>query len=195
MFKNIFIFMFVFLFSISNCYSSTDYVEVSKIKFPKEKIIKGKLLKLNGVSIFKKLGILKVYVVGLYLEKKSNDSKEIIESEQIKYMITHYLTKKATSDKISKGFIKLITESNDENLIKEYKEQINKFKSWLDSDMGPGFFSETIYIPNSGLTLIYKEKKKGIIKGKIFAQMYYRYNLGEKADKGFKKGLLELNQE
>jgi hypothetical protein len=187
--------MFVFLFSISNCYSSTDYVEVSKIKFPKEKIIKGKLLKLNGVSIFKKLGILKVYVVGLYLEKKSNDSKEIIESEQIKYMITHYLTKKATSDKISKGFIKLITESNDENLIKEYKEQINKFKSWLDSDMGPGFFSETIYIPNSGLTLIYKEKKKGIIKGKIFAQMYYRYNLGEKADKGFKKGLLELNQE
>ena len=72
-------------------------VEMLGVKFSTEKTIEGKTLKLNGVSYLKKLGFVKVYAVGLYLENPTKDPKEVIESEQVKYMLTHYLTSKATA--------------------------------------------------------------------------------------------------
>jgi hypothetical protein len=40
------------------------------------------------------------------------DPKEVIESEQVKYMLTHYLTSKATAKKISEGFVELMEKGN-----------------------------------------------------------------------------------
>jgi hypothetical protein len=72
-------------------------VEILGVKFPTEKTVEGKTLKLNGVSYLKKMGFVKVYAVGLYLENPTQNPKEVIESEQVKYMLTHYLTSKATA--------------------------------------------------------------------------------------------------
>ena len=85
-------------------------VEILGVKFPTEKTIEGKTLKLNGVSYLKKLGFVKVYAVGLYLENPTKDPNEVIESEQVKYMLTHYLTSKATAKKISEGFVELMVD-------------------------------------------------------------------------------------
>jgi hypothetical protein len=80
-----------------------DEVEILGVKFPTEKVIDGKTLKLNGVSYLKKLGFVKVYAVGLYLNKRQQNPDEVIESEQVKYMLTHYLTGKATAKKDQRG--------------------------------------------------------------------------------------------
>ena len=167
-------------------------VEILGVKFPTEKTIEGKTLKLNGVSYLKKLGFVKVYAVGLYLESPTQDPKEVIESEQVKYMLTHYLTSKATAKKISEGFVELMEEGNPKDLVDANRADIDTYASWLDADMKPGLTSESIYVPGKGITLTYQGQVKGTIPGNTFAQMYYRYNVGENADKKIREGLLGM---
>ena len=167
-------------------------VEILGVKFPTEKTIEGKTLTLNGVSYLKKMGFVKVYTVGLYLEKPTTDPQEVIASEQVKYMLTHYLTSKATAKKIRDGFIDLMEKGNSKELVAANRSDIETYASWLDADMKPGLTSESVYVPGKGLTLTYQGQVKGTIPGSTFAQMYYRYNVGEKADKKIRKGLLGL---
>ena len=169
-----------------------DEVEILGVKFPTEKTIEGKTLKLNGVSYLKKLGFVKVYAVGLYLENPTKDPKEVIESEQVKYMLTHYLTSKATAKKISEGFVELMEAGNPKDLVDANRADIDKYASWLDADMKPGLTSESVYVPGKGITLTYQGQVKGTIPGDTFAQMYYRYNVGENADKKIREGLMGL---
>jgi hypothetical protein len=167
-------------------------VEILGVKFPTEKNIAGKTLKLNGVSYLKRLGFVKVYAVGLYLETTTKDPKEVIESEQVKYMLTHYLTSRATAKKIGEGFIELMEKGNPASLVAANRADIEKYAGWLDKDMAPGLTSESVYIPGKGLTLTYQGEVRGTIPGATFAQMYYRYNVGENADKKIREGLLGL---
>lgn len=167
-------------------------VEILGVKFPTEKTIEGKTLKLNGVSYLKKFGFVKVYAVGLYLENPTKDPKEVIESEQVKYMLTHYLTSKATAKKISEGFVELMEAGNPKDLVDANRADIDKYASWLDKDMKPGLTSESLYVPGKGIMLTYQGEVRGTIPGNTFAQMYYRYNVGEKADKKIREGLLGL---
>jgi hypothetical protein len=179
----------VFVFAVAGIGVAGE-VEILGVKFPTEKTIEGKTLKLNGVSYLKKLGFVKVYTVGLYLENPTHDPKEVIESEQIKYMLTHYLTSKATAKKIREGFIELMEEGNPKDLVDANRADIDKYASWLDADMKPGLTSESVYIPGKGITLTYQGQVKGTIPGNTFAQMYYRYNVGAKANKKIREGLL-----
>jgi hypothetical protein len=172
--------------------AETGTVEVLGVQFPKEKMVEGKTLHLNGVSYLKKFGLVKVYAVGLYLEKPSHDPETVITSQQVKYMLTHYLTNKATAEKLRAGFIELMEENNPKALVDANRQDIDKYASWLDKDMAPGLTSESLYVPGKGLTLVYQGQVKGAIPGDTFAQMYYRYNVGEKADKTIREGLLGL---
>lgn len=181
----------LFVFAVAGIGYAGD-MEILGVKFPAEKTIEGKTLKLNGVSYLKKLGFVKVYAVGLYLENPTSDSGEVIESEQVKYMLTHYLTSKATAKKISEGFVELIEKGNPKDLVEANRADIDRYAAWLDKDMKPGLTSESLYVPGTGLTLTYQGQVKGTIPGSTFARMYYRYNVGEKADKKIRKGLLGL---
>jgi hypothetical protein len=167
-------------------------MEVLGVTFPGEKVVAGKTLTLNGVAYRKALGIVKVYAVGLYLEKPSKDPQEVIESEQVKHLLTHYLTNKATAQKIQEGFMEVITECNPPELMAANRADLEKYAAWLDKDMAPGLTSFSTYVPGKGLTLTYQGKERGTISGSTFMQMYYRCNVGEKAPKNIRKGLLGL---
>ena len=167
-------------------------MKVLGVTFPGEKVIEGKTLTLNGVAYRKALGIVKVYAVGLYLEKPSQDPQEVIESEQVKYLLTHYLTKKATAKKIQEGFMDVITECNPPELVEANRADIEKYAAWLNKDMAPGLTSFSTYVPGKGLTLTFQGEERGTISGSTFMQMYYRYHVGEKAPKNLRKGLLGL---
>jgi len=169
-----------------------EEVEILGVKFPTEKVIEGKTLKLNGVSSVKRFGAIKVLAVGLYLEKPSKDPTTIIESDQVKHLHFHYLTSKATAKRLRNGFINMIKKSNPKDLVDANWATIERYASWLDGDMKPGQTSETVYVPGKGLTLTYQGKVKGTIPGNTFAQMYYRNNVGENTDKKFREGLLGL---
>ena len=172
-----------------------DEVELLGVKFPTQKFVAGKTLKLNGVAYRKALGFIKIYVVGLYLEKPTHDPQEIIQSEQVKYMVTNYLSSMVTAKKLRNGFLEVIKECNPPEMVDRNKADIERYASWLDKDMKPGLTSISIYIPEQGLTLEYQGQVKGTIANPEFAQMYYRYNVGEKAKKNIRDGLLGLHQE
>ena len=165
-------------------------MEAAGVKFPGEKVIAGKTLKLNGVAVRKALIFIKVFAGGFYLENPTHDAREAIESEQVKHFHLHYLTSKATAKKLQEGFIEAMAEANPPELVEKHRAEIERYASWLDADMAPGATSKATYEPGVGVTLEFKGVVKGTIPGKEFAQMYFRYNLGEKANSALRKGYL-----
>lgn len=169
---------------------SADDVEIAGVTFPAQKSVEGKTLILNGVALRKALGFVKVYVVGLYLEKPTHDAGEVIGSEQIKYLYTHYLSGMVTAKKLQDGFIDLMQTCNPPEMFERNTADIDRYAAWLDKDMQPGLTSISTYIPGKGLTLEYQGEIRGTIANKEFIEMYYNYNVGEKADVRIKEGLL-----
>ena len=81
---------------------------------------------------------------------------------------------------------------NPPELLKKYRADIDRHAAWFDKDMAPGKTSVTTYVPGKGLIVEYQGEVKGTIPGKEYARMYYRYILGDKADKRMKKEYLGL---
>jgi hypothetical protein len=165
-------------------------MEVLGVTFPGQKVIAGKTLTLNGVAYRKAFGIIKVYAVGLYLENPTQDANQVIESEQVKHLYFHYLTRKATVKRLQEGFIEAFVRCNPPELVERHHDEMMTYAGWLDKDMKPGLTSSSTYLPGQGITLEYQGEIKGTIPGAEFAQMYYRYNFGEKADRKIRQGLL-----
>ncbi len=163
--------------------------EIAGVNFPGEKTVAGKSLKLNGVALRTKFFI-KVFAGGFYLETPTSDAEEAITSEQVKHFHLHYLTSKATAEKLRDGFKEAIIKANPPEMVEKHMADIERYASWLDQDMAPGATSLATYMPGKGLTLVFKGQEKGTIASPEFAQMYFRYNLGAKADKKLRKGYL-----
>ena len=185
--------LLVGLFFIATSPAEAQDKEVLGVRFAETAVVAGKQLTLNGVGYFKKFGFLKVYVVGLYLETPSRDARQIIESEQVKYMVTHYLTDQATAKRLRAGFVKLTEKCNPPEAVARQRAAIDRYAGWIDADMADGTTSETVYIPGQGLTLTYKGEVRGTIAGADFAQLYYRNSLGEQASETVRDGLLGGN--
>ncbi len=166
-------------------------MEIADVTFPGQKVVDGKTLTLNGVALKTKFFI-KVFAGGFYLETPTHDATEAIESEQVKQFVLHYLTSRATAEKLQDGFKEAIAEANPPELVAKYRKEIDLYASWLDQDMAPGATSVTTYVPGKGLTLVFKGQEKGTIADKAFAQMYFRYNLGKDADEDMREGYLGL---
>ena len=169
---------------------AADGVEVVGVKFPKEKVVEGKTLTLNGVAVRKALGFIKVYAVGFYLEKPTGDAAEAIASEQIKQLSFHYLTHRATAKKLREGFLEGFKEANPADRVARNIADAERYASWYDKDMAPGLTAETTYVPGKGLTLVYQGETRGTIANPEFVSMYYVYNFGEKANTGIRDALL-----
>lgn len=182
----------VFLLFLAGVGQAED-MEAAGVAFPGEKTMDGKTLKLNGVAVRKAFGFIKVYAGGFYLENPTSNPMEAIESEQVKHFHLHYLTSKATAKKLQDGFIEKMEAANPPELVEAHRKKIELYASWLDQDMEPGATSLTTYVPGKGLTLIFKGEEKGTISDKEFAQMYFRYNFGERADKKLRGGYLGNN--
>ncbi|MCP4744973.1 MAG: hypothetical protein GY874_02375 [Desulfobacteraceae bacterium] len=192
--KDLVLVVFFIFFVSSSLIVATPWaaqdVELAGVRLPAQKTVAGKSVKLNGVALRKALGFVKVYVAGLYLEKPSKDSNEVIISEQVKYLETHYLTSKATAKKLKNGFIDLMKDCNSSEMFERNKADIELYASWLNKDMAPGLISSSTYIPGKGITLEYQGQIKGTINNPEFVKMYYNYNVGQKADKKIRKALL-----
>jgi len=182
----------LFLLCTFACFTAAAASELEGVTFPEKITVNGKTLTLNGTALLKKFVFVKVYAGGFYLENPTKNGKEAIESEQIKVFDIHYLTDKATAEKLRHGFKEEIINANPEELVQKHKEQIDRFASWFDTDMKVGSTSKSVYIPGEGLTFYLNDVEKGTIKDKEFARMYYRYTLGEEANDTLREGYLGL---
>jgi chalcone isomerase-like protein len=193
MMKKILVFGILMLFLVGSVTSAVaEDREILGVTFPGEKMVEGKTLKLNGVAYRKALGIIKVFVTGLYLENPTQSADEVINSEQVKHLVTHYLTSRATAKAIKDGVGEAMAKCNPPDLVAAHQSQVDLYISWMDKDMAPGLTAESTYVPGKGLTYTYQGELKGTIPGSDFMKLYYNMSFNEKAPKRVRKGLLGL---
>ena len=150
--------------------------------------VEGKPLVLNGIGV-RKVTIfrVKVYVAGLYLERRSHSAADIIRSEQVKRLDVVLLRDVDRGDVVDawrKGL-----KNNGADMTK-LRAQFDQFASWM-TDMTERNTLTFLYVPGSGVTIFVKGQRKGTIAGADFASALFSIWLGsDPADESLKDGLL-----
>jgi hypothetical protein len=150
--------------------------------------VEGKTLVLNGMALRKKV-IFKVYVAGLYLPQKESSGEKILKADQERRCVMHWLRSVGTK-KINGGWYDGL-EANTPGYSPELKKQFDTMSGWME-DVKEGDLIVFTYIPEKGTEVSVKNKIKGTIEGKAFADALFACWIGPKPGpgKGFKEDLL-----
>jgi len=167
--------------------SAVHAATLGGVNMPDQTTVNGKTLVLNGLGMrtatFLKV---KVYVVGLYLESKSNDAKAIIESNQAKRIEMHFVHDVSAKD-LRDGWSEAF-ESNYQN-VASIKDEISKFNASM-RDVKSG---DSIVLDFSGdmVDVLVNATKIDSIKSNAFQQAALSIWLGPKPpNKELKAGIL-----
>ena len=157
------------------------------VSLPDQATVGEKALVLNGLGLRTATMLkVKVYVIGLYLESKSNDARAIIDSRQNKRLEMHFVhnvTAKELQDGWKEGF-----EDNYKD-VDSIKSEIAKFNASM-RDVKSG---DSIVLDFSGdmVAVMINGSKIDSMKGNAFQQALLSIWLGQKPpNKGLKKGIL-----
>ena len=165
--------------------------ELSGVEMPDTVNVDGKELTLNGMGLREKMWI-DVYIAGLYLESKSDDAQQILDSDQAKHIRMHFLYKKVGAKKLVSAWNDGI-KNNAASQMSELKSGLDQLNSWM-VDLGKGdemIFTST---PGKGLSVEVKGEQQGVIEDEAFSKAFWAIFVGEKppTDK-LKQGLLGAN--
>jgi hypothetical protein len=147
----------------------------------------GTTLVLNGLGLRKKF-VVKVYVAGLYLERKSSDSDAIIKAEAPKRIVMQFL-RGVSKSQIAEAFGESFN-SNTPDATKTLKADIDQFLGALE-DVKEGDQMVLTYAPVQGTTLAINGKEKLTIAAPAFGPVLLSVWLGPKPPNAeLKKGML-----
>jgi hypothetical protein len=158
------------------------------VRLPDEMAVAGKNLVLNGMGVREATVFnVNVYVAGLYLEKKSANADEILGSEQVKrieMVFVRDVDRKDITGAFAGGFKK-----NGGDMA-ALKERLDKLNGWMEA-MKKGDSMAFTYVPEQGVTVSVKGKRKGTIEGADFGRAIFANYIGPKPpNSGLKRGLL-----
>lgn len=150
--------------------------ECQGVNLPDQLQVSGRTLQLNGLglreaTIFK----VKVYVAGLYLEKKSTDGNEIIASNQVKRLLLHFVRDVGRAD-IAKAWSEGFAASAGDAL-PALQDRIAMLNSWM-KDMKVGDQLTFTSLPGAGVQVAAAGKAQGTIKGDDFTRALFPVWLG-----------------
>jgi hypothetical protein len=142
---------------------------------------------LNGMGLRMKF-VVKVYVAGLYLDKKSSDADAIIKTDAPKQIVMHFLhaaNKKQMTDAFDESF-----NDNTPDAKKTMKGDIDQLLGALEP-VKEGDQMVFTYLPGKGTTLAIDGQDKVTIAGPAFGQVLLSVWLGPKPPNAdLKKGIL-----
>jgi len=147
------------------------------VTLPDTVTVGDKTLELNGMGLRKKLFI-SVYVGGLYLDKKSADPNAIIQADQPKRTVLHFVYSEVSRDQMADAF-KEGFDGNAPDKVKTLKPQIDQWIAALEA-MKKGEEMAVTYVPGTGTTLTLRGKDKLTIPGLPFAQAVFAVWFGPK---------------
>ena len=158
------------------------------VTLPDQATVSGKTLQLNGIGLRTKM-MFKIYVAGLYLEQKTKDANQVVSSAQVKRVVMHFLSGKATKSKMDgawrEGF-----ENNSPQQYEALKARVEQLVGFF-GDMKPGDQIEFTLEPGKGTTAALNGEVKGTIAGDDFAAALLRVWLGnEPPTEELKQGML-----
>ncbi len=165
-----------------------DAKELAGVNMPETLSLGDKTLKLNGLGLRKKGGIVKIYVGGLYLETPSKDAAAILAADTAKAVRMHFLRdlrKTQVTEVFAEGF-----EANAKEKAAKQKAAIDKMLA-LVPDVKDGDEMTFVYVPGKGTTFFSGDKALGTFEGKDFADVVFALWLGPKPpSEDLKKGML-----
>ena len=175
---------FIFVIPVSHAQQT-----ISGVKLPATIQVGDDKLMLNGGGIREKWWI-DIYVGGLYVVKKSNDSGKIVDEDKPMAVRLHIISSLINRDKMVKaireGFEKS-TGGNTQPIQKEIDALLSAIKEELKIDD----VFDLIYEPGKGVSLLKNGKQKVTVKGMEFKKALFGIWLGsDPVDKDLKKGML-----
>lgn len=169
---------------------SAQAAERDGVKLPDTQKVDGKTLVLNGIGIREAtIFNVSVYFAGLYLEKKTNKPKAIINggTKRILMRFVRDVDKDSIVDAYQDGF-----ENNAKDKMKGLQKRVDQLKSYMAA-MKDGDMMSVTYIPGKGTFTEVKGKPKGPIPGDDFAKVLFMIFFGEDPpNSDLKKGMLGL---
>ena len=158
---------------------------LAEVTLPDTVTIGNQTLVLNGMGLRTKLFI-KIYVGGLYLERKSADAGGIVESDATKRVVMQFIYGEVSRDQMVEAF----TDGFKGNAPSAPKAQVDQFIAALEA-MKKGEQMVVTYVPGTGTTLTIRGKDKLTIAGLPFAQAVFSVWFGPKPPTSdLKKGML-----
>jgi len=157
---------------------------LADVTLPDTISVNNQTLVLNGLGLRTKMFV-KVYVGGLYLEKKTNDPAVVIQADAPKRVVLQFVydpSREQMVDSFKEGF--------EANAPGKFKAEVEK---WLAAQEAfkKGEQLVATYVPGIGTTLTIKGKDKLTIPGLPFAQAVFSVWFGPKPPTGdLKNGML-----
>jgi len=168
---------------VSNLYAG----EVAGVTMPDSVQVGSTNLVLNGMGLRTKI-VVKVYVAGLYLPRKSDDGDAIVKADAPKRLVMHFV-RDLSKNQIADAFKDSINDNAGE-VRKAEGANIEKFLAAMEAVKSGDEMAFT-YIPDGGTTFAINGKDKLTLPGLGFSQALFSVWLGPKPPtSGLKKGLL-----
>lgn len=189
--KNVLVLILSFILCLSATHAAYG-LEIKGVTLPDTQSVKDHTLTLVGAGVRTKTFLrIKVYVAGLYMENPSKDVREIIESDQAKRMVMHFVYKEVPSAKLVSGWNEGFTK-NSRATMPELQERIDTFNGFFDTSVAAGEEVIVTYVPGQGTQVLIKGAEKGSIPGKDFMEALFKIWFGEyPADSGLKASILK----
>jgi len=166
--------------------------ELEGVPMPDQVTVGEHVLKLNGMGLrLKKVAFIKVkvYVAGLYLETPSKDPAKILNADETRRIVMHFLYKEVDRKKLVDAWIEGF-ESNSPKKADALKPKLERFNKFWPT-MKKGEDAVLTYVPGEGTHVSINGEEVGIIEGKDFADALFAVWLGAKPPNAdLKKGLL-----
>jgi Chalcone isomerase-like len=157
------------------------------VSMPDTVQIGGTKLVLNGLGLRKKYFV-KVYVAGLYLERKSSDPDAIIKTDATKQIVMQFLHG-ASKSQMAEAFEESFT-NNSPDARNTMKADIDRLIGALEP-VNAGDQMVFTYVPGTGTTLAINGKEKLTIANPAFGPVLFSVWLGPKPPNAeLKKGML-----
>ena len=180
--KNLIIYLFITIgiFSFST---------ISASEPPEAIEFEGNTLMLNGKGT-RVVFFMKVYEGSLYLESKSSDADEIINSTSPMALRIDVTSEMVTADAMKKALSEGLEKSTNNNTGPILNE-IEQLSSSFNSDVSSGDFYEFIYIPELGTHVLKNSELVEIIPGFDFKKAFFGIFLSNNPiQKNLKKAML-----
>jgi hypothetical protein len=183
--KNL-MFTLVVLFTIT----VSAQVKVGGVNLPTTEKYSDQTLILNGAGVREKLWI-DLYAAGLYLDQKSKDASEVLNSDKPMALKLHIVSKLITSSKMVDAVTEGFEKSTGGNTA-PIQDRIDTILGFFKEDIKKNDIFDLVYLPAKGGVVAYKNGKEvGLVKGKDFKKALFGIWLSNSpADDGLKSELL-----
>ena len=174
---------------ITTCSIPALAIELGGVTMPDSMQTDGRNLLLNGAGIRSKFFI-KLYVGGLYLDAKSQDAANIIESDTAMTIRLHIISSAITSKKMESATREGFHNATQGNL-EPVKEEIEQFIAVFKTPIKNNDVYDLTYTPGKGVDVYKNKTLHTTITGLPFKKALFGIWLGEKpAQKSLKQKML-----